>query len=457
MIELGSLGRTLWPAEVHRRWLEQASSAAADPSIPAADRLALTVDRVTALLDLGEEEGWRAAAAFPVDAPLTAGAGGTALEAPPKPPAPTAGAAGAASPADVPDEAVRVGAAEVARGCLNIGDAAMRWGQHVEARRRLVAALRLADRHHYPRLRELVLATLAHLDWFTGPWAGLGQRTDRLARSANLRTRLNALLVAGHLDAADGMHRSAAEKLETVLTQGCQLGTRWLAAEAAAALARLRLADGQVAAARALTDEPVSVITAKGIWLWATDLAPVRVEALAAVGRTGEAAKLTAAFARGLRGRSAPAPQAALATCQAILAERNGKPGQAAGLFAVAGDAWAALPRPYPAALARERCGYSLIRAGQREAGLAVLREVFGALCALPARGDARRVMDALRDHGADVWMPPRWLPDAGWWHANAAGSPGVRLLGGRARTWARGSQPPAAPVRAAARPGGAD
>lgn len=40
-----------------------------------------------------------------------------------------------------------------------------------------------------------------------------------------------------------------------------------------------------------------------------------------------------------------------------------------------------------------------------------------------------------------------RWLPEAGWWHANAAGSPGVRLSRGRARTWARGRQPPSAPA----------
>jgi hypothetical protein len=274
-------------------------------------------------------------------------------------------------------------------------------------------------------------------------------------RSASPRTRLTALLVAGHLDAADGMYRSAADKLETVLAQGCQLGTRWLCCEAAAALARLRLADGQAAAARALTEEPMSVIAAKGIWLWATDLAPARVDALVAAGRAAEAGKLTAAFARGLRGHSGPAPHAALATCQAILAEGHGKPGQAAGLFAAVGDAWAALSRPYTAALARERCGYCLIGAGQRDAGLAVLREVFGTLCALPARGDARRVMDALRDHGAEVWMPPRWLPEAGWWHANAAGSPGTRLPGGRARTWARGPQPHTAPAGAAARPDG--
>jgi hypothetical protein len=395
---------------------------AADPAIPAVDRLALTVDRLTARLDLGEEDAWLAAKVFPVTAP-------------------------------VPEDAA-LAAAEVARGCLNIGAAAIRWGEPGEARRRLAAALRLADRHHYPRLRELVLSTLTHLDWSTGAWAGLGQRADRLARPASPRTRLNAVLVAGHLDAADGMHRSAAEKLEIVLTQGGQLGARWLSCEAAAALARLRLADGQVAVARALTEAPVGVITAKGLWLWATDLVPVRVDALVAAGRAGEAARLTAAFGRGLRGRGGPALRAALATCQAILAEGHGQPGQAAGLFAAAGDAWAALPRPYTAALARERCGYCLIGAAQRDAGVAVLREVFGALCALPARGDARRVMDALRDHGAEVWMPPHWLPDTGWWHANAAGSPGARPPGGRAWTWVRGLQPPTTTAEAATRPG---
>ena len=79
-----------------------------DPSIPAGDRLALTIDRATALLALGEEAGWTAAARLPEDA-------ATAQEAYP-----------------------------IAAGCVNTGDDAMRWGRYDEARRRLTAGLRLA-------------------------------------------------------------------------------------------------------------------------------------------------------------------------------------------------------------------------------------------------------------------------------------------------------------------------
>ena len=55
----------------------------------------------------------------------------------------------------------------------------------------------------------------------------------------------------------------------------------------------------------------VWTVSAKGIWVWATDLAPARVVALTAAGRVDEAARFVATFARGLRGRDAPAPRAA--------------------------------------------------------------------------------------------------------------------------------------------------
>ena len=174
--------------------------------------------------------------------------------------------------------------------------------------------------------------------------------------------------------------------------------------EAAGALARLCLTEGHADEALALTDEPTRVITAKGIWLWATDVVPVRVEALAATGRTVEAAKLVAAFARGLRGRHAAAPQAALATCQALLAEGRGEHGQAAALFARAATAWQALPRPYDALLAQENQARCLLAAGRQDVGLGLLTNVHRELSGLGASGDAERVERSLREHGVKVW-----------------------------------------------------
>ncbi|HEU5418758.1 MAG TPA: LuxR family transcriptional regulator, partial [Streptosporangiaceae bacterium] len=104
-----------------------------------------------------------------------------------------------------------------------------------------------------------------------------------------------------------------------------------------------------------LTDEPVAVVAGKGIWLWAAELAPARVAALAAAGRAAEAAGLTAAFGRGLRGRDIPAARAGLALCRALLAESGGEHLRAAALFGRSAEASLAMPRPYDALLARER------------------------------------------------------------------------------------------------------
>jgi DNA-binding CsgD family transcriptional regulator len=132
------------------------------------------------------------------------------------------------------------------------------------------------------------------------------------------------------------------------------------------------------------------------------------VAALAADDRLGEAAKLTEAFARGLRGRDAPGPRAGLATCRAILAEARGEHASATRLFARAAVAWQALPRPYEALLAQERQAGCQIAAGKREAALSLLVEVRERLIALGALGDADRVVACLREHGVAAKRPQR-------------------------------------------------
>jgi DNA-binding CsgD family transcriptional regulator len=173
--------------------------------------------------------------------------------------------------------------------------------------------------------------------------------------------------------------------------------------EPVAALARLHLADCEVAEAVQVTNEAIGVVAAKGCWIWAAGLAPSRAEALVAAGRAGEAAELVAAFARGLRGRDAPAPKAGLALCRAILAEAQGQSVRAATLFGRAAAAWWALPRPYDGLLARERQARCLITAGRPKAGLELLAVTRRELAGLGAGGDADRVARTLREHGVLV------------------------------------------------------
>ncbi|MPZ26253.1 MAG: AAA family ATPase [Micromonosporaceae bacterium] len=371
MISLGWPRAGPWPAAVHLRWLRRADRLPPG-SLRPADRLGLLADRAAALLQLGEEPGWAVAAQLPES---------------------------------VTDPEERL---QLARGYLNIGDAAMHWGRYAEARRLLTAGLELAKASEFGRIREIIRATLTHLDWLTGAWDGLPEQIATLTGGEDtlLDAEQEALLVAALLEAAQGAYSRADQQLRFCLAEARRRGLVALELAPAAALARLRLAGGEVAAARKLTDEPMHTVAHKRIWVWAADIAPVRVEVLLAAGEPDEAARLVAALERGLRGRDAPAPRAALATCRAVLAEHRGQLDAAESGFARAAQAWEALPRPYDAWRARERRAHCLLAAGDggaAAAGLALLAQVFDGYCALGAGGDAERVAAQLRERGLGV------------------------------------------------------
>jgi DNA-binding CsgD family transcriptional regulator len=371
MIYLGWPLEPTWPVAKHRRWLRRAAETTA--KLAPAARQALDMDRVTALLMLGEEEGWAGTGQIPADAPTTR-------------------------------ERLRI-----TRGNLNVGDQAMVWGRYAEAARRLDTARELAQTHHYPRVGYEVVTTLLHLDWLTGGWQGLAERAEAITGRDGLAlaVQFEAALVAGLLHAAAGRPDQATERLRFVMDEVRGRGAVQYLAEPAGALARLSLGEGRVGDALAGTEEAIGVVAAKGIWIWATEIAPVRVSALTAAGRADDAAELTETFARGLRGRNAPAPKAALASCRALLAQARDDAAQAATLFARAAAAWQALPRPYEALLAREQQAGCLLAAGKTEVAVALLTSTREALAELGAGGDADRVARGLREHG--VAVPQVW------------------------------------------------
>jgi DNA-binding CsgD family transcriptional regulator len=84
----------------------------------------------------------------------------------------------------------------------------------------------------------------------------------------------------------------------------------------------------------------------------------------------------------------------------ALLVWAGGDLAGAAALFDEAGAAWAALPRPYDALLAREAAAGARLAAGARDGAVGVLREVFADYTALGATGDADRVRRTLADEG---------------------------------------------------------
>lgn len=196
----------------------------------------------------------------------------------------------------------------------------------------------------------------------------------------------------GQLAIAFGDNDAAGELLTHAISEAQRQASLDELMEPAAALARLRLAKGRLDEALELTEEPARIISRKGVWVWGTELVPARVEALIAAGRSEEAERLVAEFSRGLRGRTAPAPKAALALCRAILVECRRDHARAAAAFGRAAAAWDGLPRPYDALLAQERQAHCLIRAGRIDAGHAMLSRAGQELADLGARADAERL-----------------------------------------------------------------
>lgn len=380
MTTLGSPPSTLMSAGEHRRWLDRAADAARLP-MAADQRLALVVDRATALLDMGDEAGWAVAAELPDTATTPAGM------------------------------------MQLTRSGLNIGNAAMRWGRYDEARALLTTGLARAEEHRHLRLHDMILVTLVHLDWFTGAWDGLAERAAALAAvDEEPLLQLDALLVTALLDgavgggvdpgpaaAAEDGAGAVEERLRQVLDAGLRRGIVDLPLEPSAALARIRLAEGSAAEALELTEGPADVVARKNIWLWATEFAPVRTGALLAVERPDQARKFVADLAEGLSGRNLPAADAALETCRGVLAEGEGRSVEAAAAFGRAVTAWKRLPRPYDALLAAERRAGCLLAAGNTETGLAELARAQAGFMALGARKDAARVHVARRAAGAPV------------------------------------------------------
>lgn len=362
-----------WPAAVHLEWLERAAEID-HTGLSAVERMSLTADRAVALLQLGEQAGWVVADELPQ-----------------------------VSEADSPE--LR---RQRSRACLNLGSAALTWGRYDEARRRLAEGLALADAEQYPRIRSKALMAQAEHDWLTGAWDGLVDRVAELVSAEDVEPMLtlNGSRLLGCLHGVEGSFRRAEECFAAALRDARQLGSVEDAVEPAAALGRLRLAEGRVAEALEVTGEPMEPVVTKGVWIFAAALAPVRVEALVAAGRLAEAAELVAGYEQWQRDRDVPAPAAGLATCQAVLAQAREQP--AAAWYARAAEIWDQLPRPYDALLAREREAYCRLAGGGSETGLALLTQVWHGLSELGARADEDRVGRQLREHGMEVRRPWR-------------------------------------------------
>ncbi|BBB01912.1 putative LuxR family transcriptional regulator [Actinacidiphila reveromycinica] len=360
MSALGRPGGADWPVTAHRRWLEK-STGLVEARVRVERRLPFRIDRLTALLEMGDPSGWDLLGEITEDADGTA---------------------------DI---------LSVIRADLNIGDAALRWGFYPEARRRLLRAVDLAEGSGHLRLRDMAGITLAHLDWFSGAWQGLAERLAAFTViEAEPLIALESLLLTALLTSATSTNpaelAAADERLGHVLAEAGRRGFVELPLEPTAALAATRLAGGRGADALALTEEGMRVVTRKGIWLWATEIAPVRVQALTAAGRTDEADALVTRYARGLRGCTALTAAASLAVCRALVGDAREPAEVAADRWEAAAAAWDRLPRPHAALLARERQARALAAAGHAGRAADLLARVEAGLRDLGAHHDAARL-----------------------------------------------------------------
>ncbi|KOX15892.1 hypothetical protein ADL05_13665 [Nocardiopsis sp. NRRL B-16309] len=385
------------PVDTHRRWMDQAVTAARRSRDPATPQ-AVAVNQATLLAQIGDPAAW--------DIPL------------PDP--------GTAHAHPAPDVLAR--RREFARGSLNLADAALMLGHYERADRHLDDAAQWSPPDQTPYVHASARTLRLMLDWARGHWAGLAERTERDLRSPSL-ARLHAVtaeltLVRAALALAQGDPATAQTRLGHLRADtGAEDAPDYtvpVRALAAGLSARLATAQGDPAAAWHHVQDLVSLVAGKGVWVWATDLLP-GLCALIACGRRAVARDLCTRFAAGLRGTDAPAAHTALLRLEAALAHDEGAHDRALVLYRQAEERYLDMPRPYDAAQVREdsACAH-LARPGDRgtAAGLAALHTALEQYTALGAAWDAARVRRALRSHGVHT------APDTGRGRRGARLSP---------------------------------
>ncbi|MEU9449062.1 AAA family ATPase [Streptomyces sp. NPDC048277] len=371
MINSVHLSWPTWSFATRQAWLQQAARLLQDRD--AASELRLTSDLATVLLRFGSVDGWREAAR-------------------------------------IPTRDIKVGdRLNAARGLGNIGHCALIWGRYATARTALSAAFELAHTYDYPVVSAELEDISLHLDYVEGSWEGLRERAAALVAAARSvgGDRLDAEVVEARLLVAEGRSDDARRRLREVLDHpASRLGPE-LVMEACAVLAEVALGDGDPEEALALTLEPFSLIERTGVWLWGTDLVPARVRALLLTGSREEALAVVDAMASGVGGGSAPAADAALLSCRALLAHAAGDLPRARALHRQAAGAWRALPRPHEEARELEAAARCLPESARQET-VAELRDVLRRYTRLGATVHAERVAAALRTAGVETRGPGR-------------------------------------------------
>jgi DNA-binding CsgD family transcriptional regulator len=349
----------------HLAWLSRANLVGKGQDDPQLTVL-VQVDHASALVSIGDPDGWRLVGLLPDPEPA---AGGT-------PATPHRG-----------------------RLATSLAWSATCVGHYRRAESLLRAGHQLLRQASNGYLHHHLTGAALWYDYAVGRWDELAARA-RAAIAATPDASLvagEARLVLGLISLATGDVREVAAHLANAETSVP------VAASAAGALARLAAASGDTANARRWIKRGVELVRQKGVWCWAADLAPTGIAVLARSPRTQpDARKLLDEFAAGVAGRDSPLAHAAVTTAQAALVEAKGDLRSAADQFGEAARQYGALPQPYAAAQAVEGRGRCLLAAGAD--GAAAIDEAMATFERLGATRDVARCRHLLRSLG---WRLP--------------------------------------------------
>ncbi|MGW1490293.1 ATP-binding protein [Streptomyces sp. NPDC002402] len=378
---MAALALPYWPTGPladNLAWLARAEAAAAQTGDPVV-QAAVAANRVCVLLSVGDTDGWRGLEQLPRES-------------------------------DDP----RI-LQHSARGLCNAADAAVWLGEYGRAREALTEGSTLSARCGALYMEQGARGIALPLDMMTGRWTGLADRARLYVAEAGEMPLIagDARLVLGLLALAKGEWGKAGTWLNGAGVSGDDCAVPRVAAASGVRI-RLALARQDVAAAAREATEAWARLQAKGVWVWAAELAPWAVEATARAGKPGTAREMVDEFAAGIEGRQAPAAVAALTWCRALLAEADDEVAEAAEHFRRARTRYQALPRPYEAALAAESAGRcALAGSPDATAGISELATAAQELDAIGATWDVARVRAELRAH-PHAERRPRGRPSYG-------------------------------------------
>ncbi|TXS43370.1 helix-turn-helix transcriptional regulator [Streptomyces sp. uw30] len=372
---MAALAPPYWPTgplAENLAWLARAETTAAESGV-AAVQAAVAANRVTVLLSVGDPDGWRELAELPRQS-------------------------------DDP----RI-LHHAARGLFNAADSAVWLGEYARARELLAEGSELAARNGDAYMAQGRRGTALRLDMATGNWAGLNARARALVADAGEMPYVacDGLIVLGLLAVAKGNWSQLGDwHFGFLAGDDCPVPVA-----AVAAGSRIRPAQAREdleGAAREAADAWAR-LRAKGVWVWAAELAPWAVEATIGAGHLDLARDMVDEFAAGIESRQAPAATVALTWCRALLAEADRAFPEAADGFRHARTCYRELPRPYEAALAAEAAGRCALAGspGETTAGIAELTTAAEELERLGATWDLARVRAQLRAHPGAERRPP--------------------------------------------------